>query len=101
MEKINYSQIYTKFTKGLSPKTQDIFDRRFGVTTSSKSKLGKGQTVKIENQIVKIKMESRIQSQTVKIENQIVKIKMENQNPTGKMAKTENHQNQIVKMLKI
>ncbi len=48
MEKINYSQIYTKFTKGLSPKTKDIFDRRFGVITSSKSKIGKGQTVKIE-----------------------------------------------------
>ncbi len=48
MEKVNYSQIYAKFTKGLSPKTKDIFDRRFGVTTSNKSKLGKGQTVKIE-----------------------------------------------------
>ena len=31
MTKINYSQIYQKFTKGLSPKTKDIFDRRFGV----------------------------------------------------------------------
>src|ERR1035437_58401 len=31
MKKINYSQIYQKFTKGLSPKTKDIFDRRFGV----------------------------------------------------------------------
>jgi len=48
MNKVNYAQIYTKLTKGLSPKTKDIFDRRFGVTTSSKSKLGKGQTVKIE-----------------------------------------------------
>jgi DNA-directed RNA polymerase delta subunit len=27
----NYKQIYQKFTKGLSPKTKDIFDRRFGV----------------------------------------------------------------------
>jgi len=27
----NYRQIYKKFTKGLSPKTKDIFDRRFGV----------------------------------------------------------------------
>jgi DNA-directed RNA polymerase delta subunit len=31
MSKINYSEIYKKFTKGLSPKTKDIFDRRFGV----------------------------------------------------------------------
>ncbi len=33
MEKTNYSQLYTKLTKGLSPKTKDIFDRRFGVKT--------------------------------------------------------------------
>ncbi|MCX6722155.1 MAG: HTH domain-containing protein [Candidatus Staskawiczbacteria bacterium] len=33
MKKVNYSQIYQKFTKGLSPKTKDIFDRRFGVKT--------------------------------------------------------------------
>ena len=33
MNKINYKQIYQKFTKGLSPKTKDIFDRRFGVKT--------------------------------------------------------------------
>ena len=26
MKKINYSQTYQKFTKGLSPKTKDIFD---------------------------------------------------------------------------
>lgn len=31
--KINYFQIYTKLTRGLSPKTKDIFDRRFGVKT--------------------------------------------------------------------
>lgn len=31
MEKVNYSQIYVKFTKGLSPRVKDIFDRRFGV----------------------------------------------------------------------
>ena len=48
MEKINYAQIYTKLTKGLSAKTKDIFDRRFGIKNSSKSKLGKGQTVSIE-----------------------------------------------------
>ena len=29
----NYKQLYTKFTKGLSEKTRDIFDRRFGVKT--------------------------------------------------------------------
>ena len=29
----NYKQIYAKFTKGLSEKTRDIFDRRFGVKT--------------------------------------------------------------------
>ena len=33
MDKINYKQIYQKFTKGLSPKTKDIFDGRFGVKT--------------------------------------------------------------------
>ncbi|MBX4200603.1 hypothetical protein KW786_00585 [Candidatus Parcubacteria bacterium] len=32
MQKINYSQTYTKLTKGLLPKTRDIFDRRFGVS---------------------------------------------------------------------
>ncbi|MBM3206500.1 MAG: hypothetical protein FJZ43_02675 [Candidatus Staskawiczbacteria bacterium] len=31
MEKINYLQTYQKFTKGLSKKVKDIFDRRFGV----------------------------------------------------------------------
>lgn len=35
MEKINYSQLYAKLTKNLSPKTKDIFDRRFGVKTGS------------------------------------------------------------------
>ena len=35
MEKFNYSQLYSKFTKGLSQKTKDIFDRRFGVKTSA------------------------------------------------------------------
>ncbi len=48
MEKVNYLQIYAKFTKGLSAKTKDIFDRRFGVKTSNQSKISKGQTVKIE-----------------------------------------------------
>lgn len=35
MEKTNYKQIYQKFTKSLSPKTRDIFDRRFGVKSGS------------------------------------------------------------------
>ncbi len=35
MENINYSQIYQKFTKGLSPKTKDIFNRRFGVKSGN------------------------------------------------------------------
>jgi hypothetical protein len=33
--KVNYSQIYQRFTKGFSPKTKDIFDRRFGVKTGT------------------------------------------------------------------
>lgn len=48
MENVNYAQLYKKITKSLSPKTRDIFERRFGITTSARSKLGKGQTVKIE-----------------------------------------------------
>ena len=47
MEKINYSQLYTKLTKGLSQKTKDIFDRRFGVKATKTSK-AKGQAVQIE-----------------------------------------------------
>jgi DNA-directed RNA polymerase delta subunit len=39
MEKINYGQLYTKLTKGLSVKTKNIFDRRFGV------KSGKPETL--------------------------------------------------------
>lgn len=35
MDKTNYKQLYTKFTKGLSEKTRDIFDRRFGVKTGN------------------------------------------------------------------
>jgi len=31
----NYKQIYQKLTKGLSPKTKDIFDRRFGIKTGA------------------------------------------------------------------
>jgi len=39
MTKLNYSQLYTKLTKILSPKTKSIFDRRFGV------KSGKPETL--------------------------------------------------------
>lgn len=48
MEPINYLQLYRKVTKGLSPKTKDIFDRRFGVKISAKSKPIDGNSVKIE-----------------------------------------------------
>lgn len=48
MENVNYSQLYAKLTKGLSPKTKDIFDRRFGVKKPAKGKPGKGQVVEIE-----------------------------------------------------
>lgn len=48
MEKINYAQLYTKLTKGISPKTKDIFDRRFGIKKTATSKAGRGQTVQIE-----------------------------------------------------
>lgn len=33
MENTNFKQFYQRFTKGLNPKTKDIFDRRFGVKT--------------------------------------------------------------------
>jgi len=35
----NYKQLYQRFTKGLSPKTKDIFDRRFGVKTGDQETL--------------------------------------------------------------
>ena len=35
MDNINYKQAYQKFTKGLSPKTKDILDRRCGVKSGS------------------------------------------------------------------
>src|SRR3989344_1150663 len=46
--KVKYSQMYSKLTRGLSPKTKDIFDRRFGVKKSNTIKPGKGQVVTIE-----------------------------------------------------
>src|SRR3989344_997326 len=45
---MNYSQIYAKFTRNLSPKVQDIFDRRFGVKPPAKIKPGKSQTLQTE-----------------------------------------------------
>ncbi|MDO8486594.1 MAG: HTH domain-containing protein [Candidatus Staskawiczbacteria bacterium] len=39
MSKINYQQLYKSLTKGLSPKTKDIFDRRFGVKTGQQETL--------------------------------------------------------------
>lgn len=45
---MNYSQLYAKFTKNLSPKVRDIFDRRFGVKPPVKVKTGKAQTLQIE-----------------------------------------------------
>jgi DNA-directed RNA polymerase delta subunit len=45
MNAINYSQVYRKVTRGVSPKTKDIFDRRFGVgsrNTETLESIGKG-----------------------------------------------------------
>lgn len=35
MNKVDYKQIYQKFTKGLNQKVKDIFDRRFGIKTGT------------------------------------------------------------------
>ncbi|MEK7665130.1 MAG: HTH domain-containing protein [Patescibacteria group bacterium] len=35
MNKLNYPQIYTKLTKGLSEKTKGIFERRFGIKSKN------------------------------------------------------------------
>src|SRR5580765_4645340 len=35
MAKISYPQLYTKLTNGLSPKTKNIFERRFGVKSGN------------------------------------------------------------------
>ena len=54
MKKINYSQIYQKFTKSLSPKTKDIFDRRFGVKTNEPETLESiGKTLGITRERVR------------------------------------------------
>lgn len=39
MSQVNYSQLYQKLTKGLTQKTKDIFDRRFGVKTGEQETL--------------------------------------------------------------
>jgi DNA-directed RNA polymerase delta subunit len=54
MEKYNYKQIYQKLTKGLSQKTKDIFDRRFGVKTGTPETLEAiGQTFGITRERVR------------------------------------------------
>jgi len=54
MKKINYSQIYQKFTKGLSSKTKDIFDRRFGVKNGTPETLESiGKTLGITRERVR------------------------------------------------
>ena len=54
MKKVNYSQIYQKFTKGLSVKTKDIFDRRFGVKTGEPETLESiGKTLGITRERVR------------------------------------------------
>src|SRR3989344_6840106 len=54
MEKINYSQIYTKLTKSLSPKVKGIFERRFGVKTGEPETLESiGKSMKITRERVR------------------------------------------------
>lgn len=54
MEKLNYSQLYAKLTKGLSAKTKDIFDRRFGVKTRKVETLESiGKSLKITRERVR------------------------------------------------
>ncbi len=54
MNKLNYSQLYAKLTKGLSPKTKDIFDRRFGVKTGEIETLESiGKSLKITRERVR------------------------------------------------
>ena len=54
MNKVNYSQIYQKLTKGLGQKTKDIFDRRFGVKTGEPETLEAiGQTMGITRERVR------------------------------------------------
>lgn len=51
---MNYKQLYLKFTKGLSPKTKGIFDRRFGVKTGNPETLEAiGKTLSITRERVR------------------------------------------------
>lgn len=59
MEKVNYRQTYQKLTKGLSQKTKDIFDRRFGVKT------GEPETLEAIGKSFKITRERVRQIETV------------------------------------
>jgi len=53
MKTINYKQIYQKFTKGLSPKTKDIFDRRFGVAGGAETLESIGKSLGITRERVR------------------------------------------------
>jgi len=54
MEKINYSQIYRKVTKNLSPKVKGIFERRFGIKTLKPETLESiGKSMKITRERVR------------------------------------------------
>ena len=55
MEKVNYSQLYTKLTKGLSPKVQGIFARRFGINPGKEPETLEsiGKTLKITRERVR------------------------------------------------
>lgn len=54
MEKLNYSQIYSKFTKGLSKKVKSILDRRFGVKSGEVETLEHiGESLKITRERVR------------------------------------------------
>lgn len=54
MQKVNYAQLYQKLTKGLTPKTKDIFDRRFGVKTGEQETLESiGKTMDITRERVR------------------------------------------------
>lgn len=54
MEKSNYSQIYAKLTKNLSPKVKGIFERRFGVKTGEPETLESiGKSLKITRERVR------------------------------------------------
>jgi len=54
MDKVNFVQLYTKLTKGVSPKVKNIFDRRFGVKDGEPETLESiGQSLKITRERVR------------------------------------------------